>query len=107
LNDGNADPICRLTLRITKIGFEAIDAPDEAVAAPTETSRHDAGCLAFAAQDNSENLSVGIFHCRFDTPVAPRIMTGCLNDSVIFSRTWAFHEAWAMPWCQPSSTMRS
>jgi hypothetical protein len=59
LNDGNADPICRQALRITKIGFEAIDAPDEAVAAPTETSRHDAGCLAFAAQDNSENLSVG------------------------------------------------
>jgi hypothetical protein len=53
----------------------------------------------FAAQDRSENLSVGIVHCRFDTPVAPRIMTGCLNDSSIFSRTWApgrssaFHEA--------------
>ena len=68
---------------------------------------------ALAAQDRSENVSIGIVHCRFDTPVAPRIMTGCLNDSSIFSRTWASgrsrasHEAWAMPWCQPSSTMRS
>jgi glucokinase len=42
---------------------------------------------ALAAQDRSENVSVGIVHCRFDTPVAPRIMTGCLNDNTIFSRT--------------------
>jgi hypothetical protein len=42
---------------------------------------------ALAAQDRSENVSVGIVHCRFDTPVAPRIMTGCLNDNSIFSRT--------------------
>ena len=52
---------CRHALRITKIGFEAIDVPDEAVAAPTETSRHDAGCLAFAAQDNSEIFLLVLF----------------------------------------------
>ena len=69
-----------------------------------------------AAERRDESVSardLERLECRFNTTVAPRIMTGCLNDSSIFSRTWASgrsrasHEAWAMPWCQPSSTMRS
>ena len=70
------------------------------------------GDLVHADHHGAPSLSVGIVHYRFDTPMVPRIMIGCLNNSSIFSRILAL--GWGtlfrktlrtMPCCQPGRWM--